>query len=276
MELPSAPPPADKPRSAITTAKSNGPVPIRPSEPSIAEASEILEPVRRAPTSQEADRILAPSAVTKGYEYAKDEYVALATDELKSISPKTSTEMEIIEFVHLSEIDPIYFETSYYVKPESAGEKPYALLYRSIKDTGLVALARFAMHRREHVVVIRAGITGLIAHTMFFSTEVRKNEEYRTNVGLINEKELELANTLVRSLAAKFDATKFRDSYREQLEALIAAKVQGNQLQPVQSRPRRGAPVPDIMEALQKSLSLVKKPARQAEREQSQKQRRRK
>jgi len=132
------------------------------------------------------------------------------------------------------------------------------------------------MHRREHVVVIRAGITGLIAHTMFFSTEVRKNEEYRTNVGLINEKELELANTLVRSLAAKFDATKFRDSYREQLEALIAAKVQGNQLQPVQSRPRRGAPVPDIMEALQKSLSLVKKPARQAEREQSQKQRRRK
>jgi DNA end-binding protein Ku len=174
--------------------------------------------VRHAPISQGADRILAPSAVTKGYEYAKDEYVALATDELKSLSPKTSTEMEITEFVHLSEIDPNYFETSYCVQPESAGEKPYALLYRSIKDIGLVALAQFAMHRREHVVVIRAGETGLIAHTMFFSAEVRKSEEYRTNLGLVNDKELGLANTLVRSLAAKFDATKFRDSHCEQLQ----------------------------------------------------------
>jgi non-homologous end joining protein Ku len=74
------------------------------------------------------------------------------------------------------------------------------------------------MHRREHVVVIRAGETGLIAHTMFFSAEVRKSEEYRTNLGLVNDKELGLANTLVRSLAAKFDATKFRDSHCEQLQ----------------------------------------------------------
>jgi DNA end-binding protein Ku len=124
-ELPLVGTPVDKnDRRAVTPAKFNATVPIRHSEAPVAEPEEILKPVRHAPISQGADRILAPSAVTKGYEYAKDEYVALATDELKSLSPKTSTEMEIAEFVHLSEIDPNYFETSYYVQRNRPARSP--------------------------------------------------------------------------------------------------------------------------------------------------------
>jgi DNA end-binding protein Ku len=229
-------------------------------KPRTAEPEEIFEPVKRAATSQTDGTILTPNTVTKGYEYAENEYVALEREELKSIAPKTSTEMEILEFVALGEIDPIYFEASYYVRPDAPGEKPYALLHASMQETGLVALARFAMHRREHVVVIRPGKKGMIAHTMYFGTEVRAEEEYRTDPQLVDRKEVQLANTLVRSLAGKFDAAKYRDSYREQLEAMIAAKVQGWDARLVEPRPHR-APVDDISEALRKSLALIKKRA---------------
>src|SRR5204862_3268635 len=101
--------------------------------------------------------------------------------------------MEIVEFVRMPEIDPIYLETSYYVSPEGAGEKPYALLFESLRESGYVALAEFAMHRRRHAVVIRPGSTGIIAHTMYYTDEIRKTDEFRTDTGLANRKELDLA-----------------------------------------------------------------------------------
>ena len=167
--------------------------------------------------------------------------------------------MEIQEFVQLSEIDPVYFETSYYVRPEEAGEKAYALLYRSLQITGLVAIAKFAMHSREHVVVLRPGKTGIISHTMYFTSEVRADEEYRADTKLVTPKELDLAQTLIHSLAAPFEPEKYRDTYREKLESLIANKVEGKPLARVE--PVKSAEVVDITEALQRSLANLKKPA---------------
>ncbi len=109
--------------------------------------------------------------ILKGSEYQPDQYVLVSKEELRSITPKTSNDIQILEFVHLREIDPVYLETSYYAEPESAGEKPYALLYRALRQTGYVALAQIAMHRREHVAIIRPGERGILMHTMYTQTK---------------------------------------------------------------------------------------------------------
>lgn len=222
-----------------------------------------LAPLRQVSVRAENSERVPEEAVVKGYEYEKNRFIALEPEELKSAAPATSASMEIQEFVELAEIDPVYFETSYYVVPEEAGEKAYALLYRSLQSSGLVAIAQFAMHGREHVVVLRPGKSGLLAHTMFFASEVRADEEFRTDLSAVNKKELELAQTLVHSLAASFEPEKYRDSYREKIQAIIDRKLQGL---PVVAEPpaSRQADVIDIADALRKSLANLKKPAASA------------
>jgi DNA end-binding protein Ku len=223
--------------------------------------SPVLTPVKQASVSSESDEVVPAESVVKGYEYEKDRFVEIDAEELKNAAAQTSTEMQIEEFVKLADIDPVYFETSYYVSPEAAGEKAYALLYRSMQLTGLVAIAQVAMHGREHVVVLRPGRAGMLAHTMFFATEVRSNEEHRADTNGVSEKELNLARTLIDSLSGLFEPGKYRDHYREKLEALIAAKVQdqveASPAAKTQSRPR----VADLTEALNQSLANLKKPA---------------
>jgi DNA end-binding protein Ku len=168
-------------------------------------------------------------------------------------------------FVHLSEIDPVYFETSYYVAPDRAGEKPYALLCAALQRTGYVALAQITMHRREHVAVIRAGDRAILMHTMFYANEVRKDQEFKADAAVVADKELDLAVKLIKALATKFEPVKFRDKYREQVEELIAAKIQGREVSFGQSQTAPSGPVVDIMETLKKSLAAVRKPPARAE-----------
>jgi DNA end-binding protein Ku len=235
-----------------------GPIPVEAPRPVVVEAPAPVSPVRRAAVDDEGMRI--PEAqVAKAFEAGKGRFVTLNREELRALAPKTSTTMELIEFVNLSSVDPVYFETSYYVRPEEAGEKPYALLFASLKQTGLVGVAQIAMHRREHIVLVRSGKSGLIAHTMYFNTEVRADQEYRTDPELVNPKELELANKLVSALETEFNPEKFRDEYRARLEQLIEAKIAGAPVLPA-AAPRTSKPAADIMDALRKSLDAVKKP----------------
>ena len=220
----------------------------------------VLTPVRQASIRKELDEIVPAESVVKGYEYEKNRFVEIDTEELKNAAAQTSSEIAIQEFVKLADIDPVYFETSYYISPESAGEKAYALLYRSMQETGLVAIAQLAMHNREHVVVLRPGKKGMLAHTMFYATEVRSSDEHRADTSAVTDKELNLARTLVDSLAGPFEPEKYRDTYRERLEALVAAKVQGQEASPVET-PKANGRVVDLSEALRKSLANLKKPA---------------
>jgi DNA end-binding protein Ku len=198
----------------------------------------------------------------KGYEYSKGEFVTIEKEELKAIEAKTTGEMAIQECVALDEIDPVYFETSYYMAPEEAGGKAYGLLYRALEAMKLVALAQFGMHSREHVVVIRPGKKGLLAHTMYYAGEVRADQEFKANTSAVSEKELELAKTLVRSLAAPFKPEKYHDTYREKLEAILEDKAKGKHVKVEEGEKRRQpAKVVDIADALRKSLAGLKKPA---------------
>ena len=133
----------DAPRNAPTGAPLNGPMRVEPKYPraeAAPSAEPIVEPVRRISVGQSSDEPAPAASITKGYEYEQGRFVTIAPEELRSIVPSTSTEMEIVEFVRLAEIDPVYFEASYYVKPEEPGRKPYALLYEAMREAGFAAV----------------------------------------------------------------------------------------------------------------------------------------
>ena len=199
---------------------------------------------------------LRQTDLVKGYEVSKGEYVVLDEQELRSVAPKTSTEMQIVEFVHFNEIDPVYLETSYYVAPDEGGEKAYALLLKALEESAYAAIGQVTMHRRDHVMILRPGKTGLIAHTMFYTDEVRTVDEFRTNTELVAPKELDLAKALIQALATAFEPDKFKNQFRERLHQLIESRAASRQVTPVpESAP---AKVIDIMDALKRSLAQAK------------------
>lgn len=253
-------PPAETPSRGRKTGRAAPPVEEvqQQEEPAVSR-------IRLKPVNEASQETVSRADVLKGYEYEKDRYVVLERADLESIAAETDREMEIQEFVHMQEIDPVYLETSYYVIPESSGEKAYALLFTALRETGYVGIAQFAMHRREHVVILHPGSRGILLHTMYYEQEIRKDEEYKANQELVGKKEVELASMLVESMAGPFEPAKYHDTYREKLEALIAAKIKGKATAPAQAKSVK-APVVDILEALQNSLKNVKKPvAREAQ-----------
>ena len=207
------------------------------------------------------DRKVERNEIVKGYEYEKDQYVLFDEKELEKIEPESARSMEILEFVRLDEIDPLYYESSYYVTPEDEGRKAYQLLLDAMEESGYAAIAKITMHQREHIVVIRPRENGMTLHTMFYTNEIREVAEYgkRTPAAEPKDAEKKLATQLIESLAAKFEPEKYKDQYQEGMKALIEAKQAGQEVAEV---PRaKMAPVIDLMEALKKSIAEKEKPA---------------
>jgi DNA end-binding protein Ku len=209
---------------------------------------------------QKEDKPIPRNEIVKGYEYEKDHYVVIDDEEIKKVAPKTAKIMEILEFVKAADVDPVYLETSYYMAPGEGGDKPYALLFEAMKQTGYYAVAKIAMHNREHIIVIRPSHSGMMLHTMYYRSEIRAADEFRTDISQLKDKELALARTLVESLADEFQPEKYHDTYRDNLEKMIQAKVEGHKV--VETPATHIAPVIDIMEALRKSLEQKKPPKR--------------
>jgi DNA end-binding protein Ku len=211
---------------------------------------------------QAEDKPISRSEIVKGYEYEKDRYVVIEEEEVKKVAPASAKVMEILEFVKSDEVDPIYMETSYYMAPEEAGEKPYALLFEALRQSGYVGVAKIAMHNREHVVILRPGKNGVLMHTMYYTHEIRQVDEFRTDLSLVKDKELALANNLIEALAGEFDPSKYHDNYRDNLLRMIEAKKAGEEV--VATPSPKESKVVDIMEALKASLAAAKKPAASA------------
>src|ERR1700681_643654 len=208
------------------------------------------------------NRNVERSEIVKGYEYEKDQYVLFSEEELDKIEPSSARVMEILEFVKLSEMDPLYFDSSYYIAPEDAGVKAYQLLMKAMEESGYGAIAKLTMHQREHIVIVRPGTKGMTLHTMFYSNEIRAAESVPTDKIEVKDQEKKLAQQLIESLAAPFEPRKYRDEYQENLRAMISAKLKGQQVTEV-AQPHL-APVIDLMEALKKSLAEKQAPAEAA------------
>jgi DNA end-binding protein Ku len=210
---------------------------------------------------QAEDKPISRSDIVKGYEYEKDKYVVVEDEEIKKVAPKTAKTMEVLEFVKADEVDPIFLESSYYLAPDEGGEKPYALLFEALRQSDYYGVAKIAMHNREHIVILRPGAKGILLHTMYYPDEIRQVEEFRTDTSTVKPKELELAKTLVASLEATFEPEKYKDDYRENLMAMIQAKIEGKEVV-ASAEPVHKAPVIDILEALKMSIAEGKKPSR--------------
>src|ERR1700761_6115255 len=203
------------------------------------------------------------SDMVKGYEYRKDEYIVIEPDEIKKIEPQTAKTMEILEFVKTTEVDPVYFESSYYMMPEEAGRRPYALLTKALEQSKYVAIAKITMHNREYTVFLRPHEGGMMLHTMYYSEEVKKVEGFGAPDVELKDAEVKVAHQLIEALADEWDPEKYKDNFQENLKKLIETKLEGGEVAEVE-KPKKLAPVVALMAALKQSLADMegkKKPA---------------
>jgi DNA end-binding protein Ku len=202
--------------------------------------------------------------IVKGYELTPDRYVLIEPGELEALDPKKTKSIEIEDFVALDEIDPIYFDHPYYLAPGPGGAKPYRLLLEAMRDTGRVAIATVVIRSKQQLVAIRpigdSDVLGMA--TMVFPDEIidpASIDEIPTADDVeVNKRELAIAEQLVESLAAEFEPEKFRDTYREDVLALIERKAAGEQIAVQPAAEESDEPVPDLMAALKASLDAVR------------------
>jgi len=254
--------PGEELADSVKSAPPGDQIAIEPvaTEADLAEMAPISR-LKQSLVSASDDQPIRRDEIFRGYEVEPDRYVVLNPEELRGLRRRTSPTMEIVRSVKLAEIDPVFFETSYYVEPGSGGEKAYAILFAGLRETGRVALARVGMHGREHVMIVRPGATGLLAHTMFYTDEIRFKNEFLTDVQSVAAKELELAKTFLQAIEAPFAPEEFKDAYRGELQALIAQKTeQAPVVAGVPPQVSAGTPVVDIIEALKKSIAKAKTP----------------
>ncbi len=172
--------------------------------------------------------------------------------DLDKIAPKTAKVMDILEFVEANEVDPVFLDKSYHVIPDGDVTKPYALFREAMKQRGQYAIAKVAMHNREHIVVIRPDAKELMLHTMFFTNEIQQ-VDVKTASEKFSAQELKLAGQLIDTLSTKFDPKKFHDEYEVNLQRLIDQKQKGERV--TVSKTEKPAAVVNILDALRKSLA---------------------
>jgi len=202
------------------------------------------------------EKVITRDETVKGYEYRKGEYVVIEPEEIKKIEPKTARAMEILEFIKAEEIAPIYFESSYYLVPEEAGRRPYALLSQAMEETDFVAVAKLTMHNREYTCFLRPYRGGMLLHTMYYKDEVRTLENFGRPEVELREAEVKVAHQLIHALQAKWDPAKYHDTFEENVKKLIQARLEGKEITAV-AKPAKPAPVVDLMAALKQSLEQM-------------------
>jgi DNA end-binding protein Ku len=203
--------------------------------------------------------------LVRGYEVGKGEYVILDPEEIDEAKPESATTIEIGDFVKLTEIDPIYFEKSYFLEPTDVGAKPFTLLKRALEETGRTAVARVVIRTKERLATIRPYDDTLILETMFWPDEIRSTGSLDVPEGdeaRVRAKELDMARSLVENLSDRFKPEEYRDEYRVALEELIARKLKGEQRSAKRRKPE--PKVTDLMDALKQSVEASRSSRRAA------------
>lgn len=205
------------------------------------------------------DRMVDRSEVIKGYEYETGQYVLVDGEEIKKITPPSGKTMEIITFLEQSDVDPIYFDSSFVALPDAHAEKPYLLLLKALEDTKKMGVAKVSMHQREYTIFIRARNNGLTLHTMYYQNEIAAVEGYGKKHDIkLKPDEVKLADQLVENLSAPFKPEAYKDEFQERLNELIEAKLKGKTVTVASTSGK--APVIDMMQALKKSLATRQPP----------------
>ena len=216
--------------------------------------------IRYRKVSDESGEEVPDENIVKGYEVSKGRYVVVDPDELEPFMPAATRTIDLEEFVDLSEIDPVYFDSSYYVAPD-ANPKPYALLARAMEESGKVAIGRMVMRNKQYTAAIRAQEGRLVMSTLAYADEIVPADSIDELVDLdgvdVSKREVQMAEALVESLAGAFEPDKFHDDYREQVLGLIEKKAAGEEFEvpePATEKPK----IVDLMAALEASVEAAK------------------
>lgn len=200
--------------------------------------------------------VVERSEIVKGYEFAKDQYVQFTAEEIKALDEAGSDTIDIVEFVPLASVDPLYFDRSYFLAPGKGGARPYALLSAALRETRRCAVGHWASHGRDHMIVLRPLDKALVMHQLHFAAEVRSIEDIGVVPTEVKDNELKLARQLIDQQATdKFDAALYVDEVKARVEAAIQKKVEGKQIS-LSASPVRASSnnVIDLMSALKASL----------------------
>jgi DNA end-binding protein Ku len=201
--------------------------------------------------------------IVKAFEITPDRYVPLSKDEMSALAPEKTRAIEVQDFVDLDQIDPIYFDSPYYLGPAEGAGKAYSLLARAMEESGKVAIARFVFRNKEHLAALRPSDGVLTLTTMRFADEVVPPSELEdvlpSGKPKVAKQEVEMAEQLIESLTRDFDPSAYRDEYREQLLGLIERKAEGKDVltAPATEEPKATA-APDLMSALEESIAAVR------------------
>lgn len=216
--------------------------------------------IRYRKVSEATGEEVPPERIVKGYDLGGGRYVVVGNDELAALAPKATHTIEITEFVDVDDIDPIFYDSPYYLFPDKHGEKAYRLLVETMAGLGKAAIGRIIVRSKEHLAAVRAVDGVLFLETMRFADEVTDPAEIGDvpDGGIdVSEREVDMARQLVESLSAKWDPDRYSDAYREQVLDLIDAKASGQEIV-TEASPEISAKVVDLMAALEASLAAAK------------------
>jgi DNA end-binding protein Ku len=205
------------------------------------------------------EREVEAGELVKGWEFAKGQYVMIEDSDLESVELKRSRSIELLRFVPLADVDPIYFDRGYYLAPASdpVGLRPYALLLRALQETGMAAVGRFVLWGKENLCLVRPLEDAIVLETLYYAEDIRSAAEITEAVGEseVKDQELAMARQLIESLAGEFDPDAYRNTYRDELRAMLDAKLAGEEI--VRPEPQEEAPVIDLMKALKASVAAA-------------------
>jgi DNA end-binding protein Ku len=200
---------------------------------------------------------VAYADIAKGYETEDGEMVILTDDDMAELPSTSSREIAVEKFVPSDQIDPMLFEKSYYLEPESSGAKPYALLRQALLDADRMAVVTVALRQRTTVAVLRVRDDVIVLQTMMWPDEIRQ-PDFNIETGKIKDAEVKMANMLVDTLAGDFDASEFEDDYAEAVDALVRAKIEGGEVKRTAVSTKTSGEVVDLLAALQRSVDAAK------------------
>jgi DNA end-binding protein Ku len=198
-------------------------------------------------------QVVAFSDLVRGYEYEKGKHITLTDEDFKSVRSEASGAIEVMEFVDPSEIDPIYFETPYYLAPDKKAGKAFGLFREAMRDSKKIGLAKIVMRTREHLCAVRVSGDGLMLETMRYADEVRSTDELPKGDTEVGERELKMAAMLSETMSGTFDASKYKDTYSAGLHEIIEKKLHGEEIV-VESKEREATEVIDLLAHLKASI----------------------
>lgn len=218
-----------------------------------------MSPIQNKRYCPQHEQIVDWNDVVRGYEYAKDKFVPVNDEELDSVPLDTAGTVNVTSFSDLREIDPIYYEKSYYLAPDEGGQKAFRLLHDTMEETSKVAVGKVVIKEKEHLVAVRPYDGTLVMSTLYYADEVRAVADVPELPvqAKVHPNEKKMAMQLIEGLIASFNAAEYRDDYREALQKVIAAKVDGEAVVGVPAR--KPEKVVDLMDALRRSLQMTRK-----------------